>query len=192
MNILKKIFISFLLAPILIFAMTDVEIEDIMKKCVDEGHAPGMVIGVIDESGTKFFKYGQMSVEDPTPIDENVVFETGSISKIFTSLLFTQMVKNGDVKFDDTIDMYLPKDFKFPEYNGKKIKLGHLVTHRAGFDYMPENFIMSDMYNPFSEYSVEYLYDYLANFKLTYEPGTKYCYSNVGVEIGRASCRERV
>ncbi|NGX30493.1 MAG: Beta-lactamase, partial [Candidatus Anoxychlamydiales bacterium] len=89
MNFLKKIFLSCLLAPILSFAMTDTEIEDIMKKCVDEGHTPGMVIGIIDESGTKFFKYGQMAVDDPTPIDENAVFETGSISKIFTSLLFT-------------------------------------------------------------------------------------------------------
>ncbi|NGX40795.1 MAG: Beta-lactamase [Candidatus Anoxychlamydiales bacterium] len=183
MNFLKKIFLSCLLAPILSFAMTDTEIEDIMKKCVDEGHTPGMVIGIIDESGTKFFKYGQMAVDDPTPIDENAVFETGSISKIFTSLLFTQMVKNGDVKFDDTIDMYLPKDVKIPEYNGKKMTLGHLATHRAGFDYMPENFIMSDMYNPFSEYTVEYLYDLLANFKLEYEPGTKYRYSNVGVVL---------
>jgi len=183
MNILKKIFFICFLAPILSYAMTDAEIENIMKKCVDEGHTPGMVIATIDENGTKFYKYGHMAVDDPTPIDENAVFETGSISKIFTSLLFTEMVKNGDVKFDDPINMYLPEGMKLPEYNGKKITLGHLATHRAGFDYMPENFIMSDMYNPFYEYTEEYLYDFLSNYKLPYEPGTKYRYSNVCVGL---------
>jgi len=183
MNILKKILLSCLIAPFVSFAMTDVEIENIMKKCVDEGHTPGIVIGVIEEGGTKFYKYGSMAVDDPTPIDENAVFETGSITKIFTSLLFTEMLKNGDVKFDDPIEMYLPKSVKVPEYKGKKITLGHLATHRAGFDYMPKNFIMSDMYNPFSEYSVEYLYDYLSNFELPYEPGTQYRYSNVCVGL---------
>ncbi|NGX34701.1 MAG: Beta-lactamase [Candidatus Anoxychlamydiales bacterium] len=183
MNILKKIFLSCLLAPVLSFAMTDIEIEDIMKECVDAGHTPGMVIGIIDESGTKFYKYGTMAIDDPTPIDENAVFETGSITKIFTSLLFTEMIKNGDVKFDDPIEMYLPKNVKLPEYNGKKITLGHLATHRAGFDYMPDNFIMKDMYNPFCGYSVECLYDFLSNYKLPYEPGTQYCYSNVCVGL---------
>ncbi len=183
MSILKKIFLSCLLIPILNFAMSEVEIENIMKKCVDEGHTPGMVIGIIKESGTKFYKYGNMAIDDATPIDENTVFETGSITKIFTSLLFTQMIQNGDVKFDDPIEMYLPKDIKLPEYNGIKITLGHLATHRAGFDYMPKNFIMNDLYNPFCEYDIKFLYDYLSTLKLEYEPGSRYRYSNVGVSL---------
>ncbi|NGX63043.1 MAG: D-alanyl-D-alanine-carboxypeptidase/endopeptidase AmpH [Candidatus Anoxychlamydiales bacterium] len=183
MNFFKKIIFSIILAPFICFAMTSQEIKNIMKKCVDEGHSQGMVIAVIDENGTQFYKYGQMAVDDPTPIDENAVFETGSITKIFTSLLLTEMVKNGDVKLDDPIEMYLPKHLKLPEYNGKKITLGHLASHRAGFDYMPENFIMSDMYNPFSEYSVEYVYDYLSNLKLDYEPGSQYRYSNIGISL---------
>ncbi|NGX28397.1 MAG: Beta-lactamase [Candidatus Anoxychlamydiales bacterium] len=183
MKILKKLLYTVIFMPFIAFAMTPNEIENIMKECVDGGHTQGMVIGIIKEDGTKFYKYGQMAVDDSTPIDENAIFETGSITKIFTSLLLAQMVRNGDVKMDDPIEMYLPKGVKVPQFNGKKITFDHLATHSAGFDYMPENFIMSDMYNPFRGYSVESLYDYLSNYELDYEPGTQYKYSNVCVGL---------
>jgi len=161
------------------FAMTPNEIEDIIKECVDDGHTQGIVIGIIDESGTKFYKYGQIAVNDSTPIDENVIFETGSITKIFTSLLLTQMAQAGEVNLDDPIQKFLPENVRIPTYNGKHITLDHLSTHTAGFPYVPENFTMADMYNPFCDYKVEYLYDYLNEFKLENEPGTKYTYSNI-------------
>jgi CubicO group peptidase (beta-lactamase class C family) len=178
MKILKNIIIA-LLIPLFSFAMTDEEIEKVMKQCVDNGHSQGMVIAVIKEDGTKFYKYGQLAVDDPTPIDENSIFETGSVTKIFTSLLLEEMVNKNEVALDDPIEKYLPANVKVPSYNGKKITLEHLSTHTAGFPYMPKNFLMSDMYNPFCEYSVKYLYDFFSNYKLSYEPGSIYQYSNV-------------
>lgn len=179
MKILKNLFFAFFLIPFISFGMTDAEIEKVMKECVDEGHNQGMVIAVIKEDGTKYYKYGKMAVDDPTMIDENTIFETGSITKIFTSLLLEEMVSRGEVALNDPIEKFLPQNVKVPDYNGKKINLEHLSTHTAGFPYMPVNFLMSDMYNPFKEYSVEFLYDFLSNYKLPFEPGTNYIYSNV-------------
>lgn len=179
MKILKKIFFAFFLIPFISYSMTSEEIEKVLKECVDGGHSQGMVIGIVTEEGTKFYKYGKMAVDDPTFVDENTIFETGSITKIFTSLLLEEMVSRNEVSLDDPIEMYLPDYVKTPDYNGKKITLEHLSTHTAGFPYVPKNFLMSDMYNPFSEYSVEYLYNFFSNYTLPYEPGTNYTYSNV-------------
>jgi len=67
------------------FAMSGQEIESSINKCISEGHTHGMVIGIIKEDGTTFYKGGTLGVNDKRPIDENTVFETGSITKIFTS-----------------------------------------------------------------------------------------------------------
>ncbi|MFA6119157.1 MAG: serine hydrolase domain-containing protein [Parachlamydiales bacterium] len=183
MNFIRKIIFLILFIPFIAFSMSSEEIQKVMKECVDNGHTQGMVIGLIDESGTVFYKYGKMGVNDSRPIDENAIFETGSISKIFTSLLLAEMVNKKEVKLDDQIDKFLPSFVKTPSYHGKKVTLENLATHTAGFDYMPHNFIMSDMYNPFCEYSVPFLYDFLSTCELRNEPGVQYNYSNVGMGL---------
>ena len=131
----------------------------------------------------KFYNYGKIGVDDPTPIDENTVFETGSVTKIFTSLLLAQMVSKNEVSLEDHIEKHLPSFVKVPEYKGKKIVLDHMSTHTAGFPYVPNNFIMKNMYNPFCEYSVEALYDFLCTFELQNKPGSKYIYSNICIGL---------
>jgi serine-type D-Ala-D-Ala carboxypeptidase/endopeptidase len=180
MKIFKRIFLIFFI-PFFSFAMTSEEIEKVMKVCVDGGHTQGMVIAVIKEDGTKFYKYGKMAVDDPTPMDENAIFETGSVTKIFTSLLLEEMASRGEVALNDPMEKYLPPGTRVPDYKGKKITLEHLSTHTAGFPYIPVNFFMKDMYNPFCEYSLQFLYDFFASYKLPFEPGSQYIYSNVSI-----------
>lgn len=184
MKFLKKWFFVFLFLPFISFAMNGEEIEKVMKECVDKGHTQGMVIAVITPDETRFYKYGKMAVDDPAPIDEDSIFETGSITKIFTSLLLEEMVSKEEVSLNDPVEKFFPA--KMPEYKGKKITLEHLSTHTAGFPYMPANFLMKDMYNPFCEYSIEYLINFFANYQLPFEPGTNYNYSNVC--IGTLGC----
>ncbi len=179
MKFVKTIIFSMMIAPFLLFSLSGNEIEDLIKTCVDEGHTQGMVVGIITKDGTKFYKNGYTSKEKDMLMDENTVFETGSITKIFTSLLLAEMARNGEVNMTDPIEKFLPEYVKLPEYKGQKITLEHLSKHTAGFPYVPQNFIMSNAYNPFCEYSVEYLFDYFANYELPYAPGTKYQYSNV-------------
>ena len=183
MRLLKAFFIALIMVPFMAFSISESEVEEVMKRCVDEGHTQGMVIGIIEEEGTRFYKYGKMGVDNDTPIDENTVFETGSITKIFTTLLLTRMVEEGYLNLDDPIQKFFPDHVKIPTYNGVEITLEHLATHTAGFKYMPDNFIMKDMYNPFVDYTVELLYVFLNEYELSYEPGTQYYYSNVCIGL---------
>ena len=57
------------------------------------------------------------------PLDGDTVFEIGSITKVFTALLLTEMVTRGEVALDDPASKYLPGHVKMPERNGKKITL---------------------------------------------------------------------
>ena len=66
------------------------------------------------------------------PIDENTVFQIGSVSKSFTSTIMGQLVDEGLVKWSDTVKNILP-DFKYYDpYVTENMQLIDVMTHRTG------------------------------------------------------------
>jgi hypothetical protein len=70
-----------------------------------------------------------------------------------------------------------------PGDNHKKITLKHLTTHTSGLPRMPNNFTPEDQNNPYADYSIDQMLDFLKSHKLTREIGEKYEYSNYGVGL---------
>jgi CubicO group peptidase (beta-lactamase class C family) len=182
MKKIKSVILILLFFPFLIFALSGDEIQSLIDKTINDGHTQGMVIAIIKKDGTTFYKNGKLGTENDKLMDENAIFETGSITKIFTSVLLAQMVKDKDVRLEDPLEKFLP-NIKIPSYKNQKITLAHLATHTAGLPYLPEDFYPIDFYNPFGVYSTQKLYDYLNTFELKYAPGSKYHYSNVCIGL---------
>lgn len=150
-------------------------IEKLIQEYVDGCEGVGAAVGLIDQGKIQFFTYGpNISVE--------TIFEIGSITKVFTSLILMDMVSNGDVGLDDPIEMHL-SDVKIPEFEGKKITLRHLATHHSGLPCMPDNFTPCDIKNPFADFVIEDLYQFLKQHKLQLAPGDRFEYSNVGMGL---------
>ena len=62
------------------------------------------------------------------------MFEIGWSPKLLPRFCFADMVVKGEVKLDDPIALYLPKEVKVPQRNGRANHLcSDLATHRAGF-----------------------------------------------------------
>src|SRR5215831_11831958 len=107
------------------------EIQEILAKRVDEQkQAVGIVVGVIEPAGRRVVAYGNLAKGDPRTLDGDTIFEIGSVTKVFTSLLLAEMVERQEVALDDPAAKYLPKHVKMPERNGKAITLLELSTHR--------------------------------------------------------------
>ena len=117
------------------------------------------------------------------PLDGNTVFEMGSISKVFTGALLADMVARGEVKLDDPIAKYLPQTVKVPSRNGRQITLLDLATQSSGLPRLPSNMRPADFSNPYADYSVQQLYEFLSGYSLTRDPGQRYEYSNLGVGL---------
>lgn len=164
--------------------MPTVVIPDDVKKeiqyRVDNGIYAGIVVGILDSNGTGFYSYGVKSNKTNEPLDENTIFEIGSISKSFTGLLLADMVIKNEVKFDDPLQKYLPEGVTAPTFNGDSIKLINLADHTSGLPYMPVGGIAGDF---FREYSEKQSYDLLNNYELTYPIGSKLRYSNYAVGL---------
>jgi serine-type D-Ala-D-Ala carboxypeptidase/endopeptidase len=159
----------------------DAEIRQILVQRIDTYHrSVGIVVGVIDPQGRRIIAYGYLAQGDSRPLNGDTVFEIGSVTKVFTSLLLSEMVQRGEVKLSDPVEKYLPSTVKVPQRDGRQITLVDLATHTSGLPRMPSNFTPQDPHNPYKGYSVEQLYQFLSNYKLTRDPGTQYEYSNLG------------
>jgi serine-type D-Ala-D-Ala carboxypeptidase/endopeptidase len=154
-----------------------VERTDVAKKTV------GLVAATIGPDGTHVVGYGRFSAADARTPDGDTVFEIGSVTKVFTSLLLADMVQKGEVKLDDPVAKYLPATVKVPERNGKKITLVDLATQTSGLPRMPDNFHPKDPSNPYADYTSAQMFDFLSRYQLTRDPGEKYEYSNLGAGL---------
>ena len=143
----------------------------------------GMVVGLVDEHGSSIVSYGKMDDGASPEVNGNTLFEIGSITKTFTTLLLQDMIERGEMKLDDPVVKYLPKSAKVPTRNGREITLLHLATHTSGLPRNPENLDPKRMDNPGADYTVDKMYAFLSGYKLPRDPGTKYEYSGVGVAL---------
>jgi CubicO group peptidase (beta-lactamase class C family) len=159
-------------------------IRQILQERIERGKsATAMVVAIADEHGTNIIAFGKPSLSSTDPIDGDTVFEIGSVTKVFTSLLLADMVQKGEVKLDDPIAKYLPASVKVPSRKERQITLVDLATHSSGLPRLPDNFEPADDKDPYADYSAEEMYDFLSNYRLKRDIGAKYEYSNLGVGL---------
>ena len=105
------------------------------------------------------------------------------MTKVFTTLLMQDMVDHKEVKLDDPIGKYLPRTVKTPTRDGREITLVDLATHTSGLPDAPDNFHPSNGDDPWANYTVAQMYDFLSRYALPRAIGTNYEYSNVGMGL---------
>ncbi len=161
---------------------TDSEILQFLTVRVDmQRRGTGVVVGIARPTADRIVAYGTLGLDDKRRVDGNTVFDIGSITKMFTALLLTDMVQHHEVALDDPASKYLPADrVTMPMRNGRQITLADLATHTAGLPLRPTNLTSSDPLNKYSGYSTDAQFAFLSSYKLPRDPGSQYEYSNVG------------
>src|SRR5438067_6153489 len=107
--------------------------------------------GVIDPNGRRVVAYGKLANGDPRTLDGDTIFEIGSITKVFTSLVLADMVNRKEVALDDPAAKYLPENVKMPERSGKSITVLDLSSHSSGLPSLPSNLKPKDLRNPYAD-----------------------------------------
>lgn len=156
-------------------------VDNQIRPLIEEGKCVGVSVGVINGDANAVFSYGKVHLDSNEVPDGNTIYEIGSITKVFTTLLLADAVANGYADFNDTIDKFLPADVNIPDFNGRGIRLIDLATHTSALPRIPNNInILAGLNNPYSDYSEKELYEFLSSYKLQREPGAQYEYSNLG------------
>jgi len=119
--------------------------------------------------------WGDASRERHLPNRPDTKFNLGSINKIFTKLAIGQLVEQGKITLDDTIDHYLPD---YPRAVASRVTVRQLLEHRGGIGD-----IFGDAYDRADRSKLRRVSDWIPLFRdqpLAFEPGTKQLYSNGG------------
>lgn len=116
-------------------------------------------------------------------------FHITSLSKPFTAAALVKLIQQGKLKLDDKLIDYIP-EFRMQGDGYEKISLRHILTHTSG---IPRHVSQDDWLNPsFGPDALSENLEDVQNFKLDFEPGSQYSYSNsafdiLGIVISRAS-----
>jgi D-alanyl-D-alanine-carboxypeptidase/D-alanyl-D-alanine-endopeptidase len=161
----------------------DEEVQPVLQYLVEDGKANGIVVGFLEADGTaRILSYG-----DPGPYGEPLgpqsVFEMGSIGKTFTATILSDMVLRGEVGLEDPLSDHLPDSVRVPSFEGREITLLDLATHRSGLPKNADTHRPADPENPWADFTVGTLYDFLASYELRRRPGTEFEYSNLGFQL---------
>ncbi|MGJ8698250.1 MAG: serine hydrolase domain-containing protein [Verrucomicrobiaceae bacterium] len=156
-----------------------------IRKRVDFGYVPGIVVTMVNPDGTTTFSYGTYSHNDPRTPDETTLYEIASVTKTLTATLLAQMVEAGDVSLSDKAADFLPAGVNMPGNGGENITLLQLATHTSGLPNSPTNLIatITDHANQFANYQISDFHHFLNTYSLPRAPGAEYEYSNTGIAL---------
>jgi D-alanyl-D-alanine-carboxypeptidase/D-alanyl-D-alanine-endopeptidase len=153
--------------------------EILVRRTDQQKHAVGIAVGIVVRDGSRVVAHGRLAMGDARAVDGDTIFEIGSVSKIFTSLLLADMVNRKEVALGDAAAKYLPAHVKMPERGGKSITLLDLSTHTSGLPALPGNQKLGSD----AVYAVNDLYEFLSGYMLPRDPGSEFEYSNLGAGL---------
>ena len=97
------------------------------------GNDKGIAIGIIKDNKVILSKgYGQRGPRDNRPVDENTVFQIGSLSKAFTATLVALDEQKGQLKWEDKVIDHLPWFLLYDPWVTRNFEIIALLCHRSG------------------------------------------------------------
>ena len=143
------------------------KIKEVLQRCVEkQNRAPGIVVGLIDKNGVTIVASGKRDDDKSDDVNGDTIFEIDSITKVFTSLLLQGMADRGELKLDDPITNFLPATVTVPSRKGRQITLRTLATHTSGLPRLPDNLSPKDDNNPYADYTVAQMYEFLSQLQI--------------------------
>ncbi|WP_406682793.1 beta-lactamase family protein [Seonamhaeicola sp. MEBiC1930] len=148
-----------------------------VQEQVDEAIAhgfDGMIVYVDEgEKSPAFYTGGWKDRENKIPADHKSLFKIASISKLYTAVAITKMVKEKRLSLDETLLTYFPELIGRIEY-ADKITLRMMVEHRSGIPNFTDNPAYWENEQENGSKALEFALDLPASFK----PDKGYEYSN--------------
>lgn len=104
-------------------------IDPVITALMQQQKIPGMAVALVRPQGTLILNYGSADRNANTPVDDQTLFEIGSLSKTFTVALASLAVVNDKLDLDTEVSHYLP-ELKGTAFD--KITGANLATHTSG------------------------------------------------------------
>lgn len=163
----------------------DLYVDSLAKQYAKQPNTHSLAIGVFHNNSYQPYFYGSTHQGASSLPTEQTIYEIGSITKVFTSILLADLVNKNLVKLDDPITKFLP-DSLASNPDLQKITFKQLANHSSGLPRLADNMDKVpgfDIKDPYASYDRKALFAFLKNFKASTPPGETYAYSNVAVGL---------
>jgi len=87
----------------------DGQLSEVLGAAAARHHVPGAAAGLLVDGECHTASYGVTNVDHPLEVDDDTLFQVGSITKTFTSAAIMLLVEEGRVRLDDPVDRWLPE-----------------------------------------------------------------------------------
>ncbi|MEO5563449.1 MAG: serine hydrolase domain-containing protein [Chitinophagaceae bacterium] len=125
---------------------------------------------------TRSIGYGHVNGTEKKPLTAATRYRVGSITKMFTVVMILQLVEEGKIKLNDTLDKFFPQIS-----NANKITIEHVLSHRSGIHDISED--RDFRIKRLEGMTKDELLTLIIKSKPDFEPGTKHAYSNTGFQV---------
>ena len=163
--------------------------EKLKDQLIDASQPKGVAMLATDEDIIMIRSFNSTETDGTTPTNAYTTYEIGSITKSMTATAILQLIEEGKLNLDDTLDKF------FPEYkHGDKITICHLLHMQSGiYDNLNETGKIAELKGwdkeDIEKLSEKYIKDAFtdeeivaitSDLDLKFEPGSEYAYSNTG------------
>lgn len=160
-------------------AETEARLQTALDETVERYDVPGAVARVRLPGGEWTSAVGSADVEGDVPMTEDLVWPIRSITKSFTVTVLLELVDDGQLSLDDTLDEWVPE-----MTNSDEITLGQLADMTAGVpEYTNDAFIEAFIEDQDATFTGEDLIGYALTEDPSSEPGEAHLYINTSTVL---------
>ena len=163
----------------------DSTLQGLLQQLVNGHGVRGVVVGLLDENGTRrVIAHGDPG-PGTLPLDGESLFEIGSMTKVFTGLLLADMVRRGEVELTDLAADLLPsrRSRSEPQREAHHAARSHHPLLRPADESDEWSTCGQPHENPYVDYTVSRMYEFLSSYELPRDPGDSVVYLNIGVAL---------
>jgi D-alanyl-D-alanine carboxypeptidase len=150
-----------------------------LRTLVKDYGLPGAVAAVCTRSGTVHAAVGFSDLRERTTMRSTDRFWVGSVTKTFVATVVLQLVGEGTLSLDDTVERWLPGILPY----GGQVSLRQLLNHTGGvpdYQQLLEPKVLAGGDSATRTYTPRDLVAMIANKKPDFAPGTSWNYSSTG------------
>lgn len=161
-------------------AATRAELQAAVDTSMETYGTPAAVVGVyVPGKGSWVSATGVADLTTGAKPTAEMAWPLRSVTKSFTVTLILQLVDEGEISLDDTVDQYLDG---VP--NGDRITIRQLADMSSGLaDYTTEAFVDDFVADPNRIFTLDELNAYSFAEPVQFEPGEEYVYTNTNTNV---------
>lgn len=154
-------------------------LESYLRNQMEAYHIPGIAIAIVRAEKVEYLAGHGNANAAGAPVTPQTPFLLASVSKAMTAVAILQLVDEGRINLDDSVQTYLP-DFSPVGPSGEKVSVAHLLYQTSGFSELGglEANLRAD-----APESLSLLVSDLTAADLQFAPGSSWEYSNLNYSV---------